>query len=158
MIDTYLEALIRSMEDKKEVLLKLTESTKKQKAAMEEENPDWIAFDKMLDEKGALIDRLAELDDGFNAAFERIKDELLADKDKYKPEIMKLKEQIAEVTELGTSLSALENRNKDLVERRINERRRDVKKSRYTASAAGKYYSAMNRLNFIDPQLMDKKK
>jgi hypothetical protein len=128
------------------------------KAAMEAETPDWPAFDKMLDEKGELIDKLNKLDDGFNAVFERIKQELLENKEMYKPEIEKLKEQIREVTDMSTSLQAAEEKNRDLVTRRINESRRQIKQNRTTARAAGRYYNAMNKLNFIDPQLMDSKK
>ena len=83
MIRQYLDALIRSMDEKKEVLEALSKSTEQQKAAMEAETPDWPAFDKMLDEKGELIDKLNKLDDGFNAVFERIKQELLENKEMY---------------------------------------------------------------------------
>ena len=158
MIRQYLDALIRSRDEKKEVLEALIKSTEQQKNAMEAETPDWPAFDKMLDEKGELIEKLNKLDDGFNAVFDRIKQELLDNKEMYKPEIEKLKEQIREVTDMSTSLQAAEEKNRDLVTRRINESRRQIKQNRTTAKAAGRYYNAMNKLNFIDPMLMDSKK
>ena len=40
------------MEQKKAVLMSIKESTAKQAKAMQAEDPDWKAFDAMLDEKG----------------------------------------------------------------------------------------------------------
>ena len=78
MTEQYLKKLIENMEQKTEVLQAIKESTNRQAEAMKAEDPDWKAFDKMLDEKGELIDKLNGLDDAFNAMFDRIKDDLLA--------------------------------------------------------------------------------
>ena len=146
------------MEQKKAVLVTIKESTAKQTKAMQAEDPDWKAFDAMLDEKGELIDKLTSLDDAFNAMFDRVKDDLLANKEKYKTEINRLQEQIREVTSLSTSIQAEEIRNRDLVNNRINESRQKIRQDRKTVNVTGKYYNAMNKINLIDPQLMDTKK
>lgn len=158
MTEQYLKNLIENMEQKKAVLMSIKESTAKQAKAMQTEDPDWKAFDAMLDEKGELIDKLNSLDDAFNAIFDRIKDDLLANKAKYKTEINRLQEQIREVTSLSTSIQADELRNRDLVTNRINESRQRIKQDRKTINVTGKYYNAMNKINLIDPQLMDTKK
>lgn len=158
MTEQYLKNLIENMEQKKAVLVSIKESTAKQAKAMQDEDPDWKVFDAMLDEKGELIDRLNSLDDAFNAIFDRIKDDLLANKAKYKTEINRLQEQIREVTSLSTSIQADELRNRDLVTNRINESRQKIKQDRKTINVTGKYYNAMNKINLIDPQLMDTKK
>ena len=158
MTEQYLKNLIENMEQKKAVLVSIKDSTARQAEAMQAEDPDWKAFDAMLDEKGELIDKLNSLDDAFNAIFDRIKDDLLANKAKYKTEINRLQEQIREVTSLSTSIQADELRNRDLVTNRINESRQRIKQDRKTINVTGKYYNAMNKINLIDPQLMDTKK
>lgn len=158
MTEQYLKKLIENTEQKKAVLIEIKESTARQAKAMQTENPDWKAFDAMLDEKGELIDRLNALDDAFNAMFDRIKDELLANKAKYKMEINRLQELIREVTSLSTSIQADELRNRDLVTSRINESRQKIRQDRKSVNVTGKYYNAMNKINLIDPQLMDTKK
>ena len=70
MTEQYLKNLIENMEQKKAVLVTIKESTAKQTKAMQAEDPDWKAFDVMLDEKGELVDKLNSLDDAFNAMFE----------------------------------------------------------------------------------------
>ncbi len=158
MTEQYLKNLIENMEQKKDVLQEIKKSTDHQAEAMKAAEPDWKAFDKMLDEKGELIDKLNGLDDAFNAMFDRIKDDLLANKAKYKTEINRLQEQIREVTSLSTSIQAEELKNRDLVTNRINESRQKIKQDRRSVAVSGKYYNAMNKINFIDPQLMDTKK
>ncbi|MCR5598118.1 MAG: hypothetical protein K6G19_08085 [Lachnospiraceae bacterium] len=158
MTEQYLKKLIENTEQKKAVLIEIKESTARQAKAMQTENPDWKAFDAMLDEKGELIDRLNAFDDAFNAMFDRIKDELLANKAKYKMEINRLQELIREVTSLSTSIQADELRNRDLVTSRINESRQKIRQDRKSVNVTGKYYNAMNKINLIDPQLMDTKK
>ena len=158
MTEQYLKNLIENMEQKKDVLQEIKKSTDRQAEAMKAAEPDWKAFDKMLDEKGELIDKLNGLDDAFNAMFDRIKDDLLANKAKYKSEINRLQEQIREVTSLSTSIQAEELKNRDLVTNRINESRQKIRQDRRSVAVSGKYYNAMNKINFIDPQLMDTKK
>ena len=62
------------------------------------------------------------------------------------------------MTSPSTSIQADELRNRDLVTNRINESRQKIKQDRKTINVTGKYYNAMNKINLIDPQLMDTKK
>ena len=158
MIEGYLRALITSMEAKKECLDKLREKTDAQTAILNAEKMDWDAFDALVDEKDVLIDELDKLDDGFQTVFERIKDELQTDKDKYKSSIAKLQEQIKHVTEQSTSLMAVEHRNHELASAKFASEKKKIRQSKTTSKVAANYYANMNQINYIDPQLMDKKK
>jgi len=158
MPEQYLKTLIQSMEQKKAVLKAILDGTDKQRQALEAEDPDWEEFDKMLDEKGRLIEELTGLDDGFNAVFDRIKDELISNKDKYKTEIATLQDQIRYVTEQSNAIQAAESRNSSLVKLKLGESRKKIRQTRVSVQAASRYYTAMNRINLVDPQLMDKKK
>ena len=74
-----------------------------------------------------------------------------------KTEIGFMQASIATLTESSAKLEALEQRNKKLVESRIAESRQSIKQSKIGSQAAMQYYQKMNRINTVDPQLMDKK-
>ena len=158
MLNEYLHALITSMDAKAECLRKLQDKTDAQTGILNAADMDWDAFDALVDEKDALIDELDRLDDGFQAVFERIKDELLAKKAEHKEAIAKLQGQIRTVTEQSTSLMAAEHRNHELASAKFAAAKRNIRQSRNTSKAAANYYANMNQINYIDPQLMDKKK
>ena len=158
MIEEYLKAMITGMDAKAECLDKLQEKTDIQTELLKADNMDWDAFDALVDEKDALIDELDKLDDGFQSVFERIKDEFIEHKADYKSSVAKLQEQIRRVTAQSTSLMATEQRNKELAEKQFTNARKGIKQSRTTSKVAANYYANMNQINYIDPQLMDKKK
>ncbi len=157
-MEQYLDAMIQSMDEKTACLEKLLRMTTEQKEALGAEKADWDTFDRLIDEKGDLIDRLEVLDDGFQAVFDKIRDELEGKKTLYRERIVKLQEQIRKVTDLSNALMAEEQRNKTLMENRATLERKQLRQTKANAKAASNYYNSMNRINYIDPQLMDKKK
>ncbi len=158
MIKEYLNALIESMNAKAECLQKLKSKTDTQTELLNADAMDWDSFDKLVDEKDALIDELDKLDDGFQSVFERIKDELQANKEKYKSSIAKLQEQIKRVTEQSTGLMAAEHRNHEMASGKFAAEKKKIRQTKTTSKVAANYYANMNQINYIDPQLMDKKK
>lgn len=158
MLEQYLKALQTGMDEKAEVLNSLQEKTDAQTQILKADPMDWDAFDALVDEKDVLIDRLDQLDDGFNATFEKIRDELKAKQALYGSQIGKLQEQIRAVTAQSTTLQASEQRNHELAVQRFAAERKNIRQQRTSSRAAANYYANMNRINYIDPQLMDKKK
>lgn len=158
MIKEYLKAMITGMDAKTECLNKLQQKTDAQTELLKADAMDWDAFDALVDEKDALIDELDKLDDGFQSVFERIRDELQAHKSEYRDVIARLQEQIKKVTAQSTSLMASEQRNRELAEKHFTSAKKGIRQSRTTSRVAANYYANMNQLNYIDPQLMDKKK
>ena len=158
MLKEYLKAMITGMEAKAECLDKLQQKTDAQTELLKAEKMDWDAFDALVDEKDLLIDELDKLDDGFQTVFDRIKDEVQAHKAEYKSEIARLQEQIKQVTAQSTSLMASEQRNKEFAERHFASAKKGIRQSKTTSRVAANYYANMNQINYIDPQLMDKKK
>lgn len=157
-MEQYLDAMIQSMDEKENCLTKLLQMTLQQKAAIEEEKADWDTFDRLIDEKSDLIDRLEVLDDGFQVVFDKIRDELEGRKAQYRDRIARLQEQIRKVTDLSNALMAEEQRNKTLMENKALAEKKQLRQSKANAKVASNYYNSMNRINYIDPQLMDKKK
>ncbi len=157
-MERYLDAMIQSMNEKSDCLKQLLEMTAQQEQAISGENIDWDTFDRLIDEKETVIDRLGQLDDGFQAVFDKIRDELEDRKAQYKDRIAKLQEQIRQVTDQSNALITAEHRNKTLMETQATQERKRIRQTKANAKVATNYYNSMNRINFIDPQLMDKKK
>lgn len=132
-------------------------ASEKQREIVSADNIDWEAFDRSIDAKGLLIENLGKLDDGFQNVFDRVKEELADNKDKYKDEIVAMQDLIRKVTELGTQVETLELRNKALIEKRFAEEHKQIKQSKIGSKVAMEYYQKMNKLNVVDPQLMDRK-
>lgn len=158
MIEEYLQALRTGLDEKSDVLRRLQEKTDGQTELLKAEKTDWDAFDLLIDDKDALIDELDRLDDGFNAAFDKIKDELKSRQTEYRAQIAELQNRIQTVTAQSTSLQASEQRNHELAVQKFATERRGIRQQKTSNRVAANYYANMNKINFIDPQLMDKKK
>lgn len=153
----YIQMMLESLQKKEKVLIALLDKSGKQKETLSAQTVDWDAFDALTEEKGVLIDELLQLDEGFESLFERVKEPLTQRKELYKTEIGFMQSVIRSLTEKSAELESLEQRNKKLVETRMAESRQTIKQSKLGSQAAMQYYQRMNRINTVDPQLMDKK-
>lgn len=153
----YIRMMLESLQKKEAVVESLLSGSEKQKEVLSAKEVDWDAFDALTIEKGKLIDELLQLDEGFESLFERVKGPLTQNKDMYKTEIGFMQATIRTLTDKSAELETLEQRNKKLVETRMAESRQVIKQSKMGSQAAMQYYQRMNRINTVDPQLMDKK-
>ena len=157
-MEQYLNSLIEGLKAKENMLDELTKLTEKQQAIVSEDKIDWDAFDSIVDEKSNIIEKLNQNDEGFTAVFDRIKDDLKSRMGKYSSYINQIKSGIANVTNKSTSLMALEQRTKTKVENAFKRQKKEYNNSKTSSRVATNYYNAMNKMNFVDPQLMDSKK
>lgn len=157
-IENYLQVLEESMHKKLDVLLRIEALSAKQEVLLKELPVDGEAFDESIDEKGILIDKLTKLDEGFEALYAHIKEQLSVGKEKYKEQIVRLQKLIAEVTEKSMSIQAQEARNKALAEKFFADSRKELQKGRRSSKAAFDYYRSMSQSQVVTPQFMDKKK
>lgn len=155
-MDNYLNVLKDSLTKKERILTALIEKSEKQADIVKAEEIDWDGFTKIVDEKGELIDEIMKLDDGFEALYERIKEGLEESKEQYKEIIIEIKALIKSVTDKSANLQAIEYRNKTIIETAFANTRKEIKQSKLGQKAAADYYNKMNKINTIDPQLMDK--
>jgi len=158
MTEKYLQSLIDGLNQKITILDKLTEFTEEQQRIVGEVSIDWDAFDKTIDDKDELIQKLNVIDEGFQTVYDRVKEDVVSNKDKYKEYILILKQQVQLVTEKSTSLMALEQRTKAKVSSGFGTQRQQIRTNKESSKVASSYYNTMNRMNYIDPQLMDWKK
>lgn len=158
MTENYLQIMIESLEKKLEVLDKIHEVNKRQFEASTKRPFDVEAYDAVMDEKGELIDEINRLDDGFTSTYELVRDEVQSNPEKYKSKVLQMQELVREAVDKGVSIEAQEKRNKASMEAALSTKRREIRERKVSANAATKYYSAVSRLNNVDPQLMDSKK
>ena len=158
MVEKYLQSLIDGLKQKNELMDKLIALSEEQQRIVGGNEVDWDTFDKTIDEKDVLIQKLGALDEGFQAVFDRIKADVDSNRAKYKDYIRELQGLIKIVTEKSTSLMALEQRTKARVTNGFGTQRQKLRQNKESSKVASSYYNNMNRMNYIDPQLMDTKK
>lgn len=158
MISNYLTILAESLQKKAAVLDKMEAENKLQEQMLKEETFSYDEFDAAVDRKGKLIEELTALDDGFDTLYQKIREELLHNKDAYKEQITELKKLVTLVTEKSVRLQAQEARNKQLVERTFSREKKELRFGRKNSGAAYSYYKNMSKGNVVMPQFMDKKK
>ncbi|MDE6744345.1 MAG: hypothetical protein K2J95_10750 [Lachnospiraceae bacterium] len=157
MLKQYLTMLDQSLDQKKQMLDQMIEMTATQKASLDKDPVDWTGFDGLVEKKAEMIERLDRMDDGFESVYERIREELLKDKDQHKDFVISIQKKIQAVSDASAALMAAERRNKELVETKMSEERKKLQQNKTTSKVASNYYRNMNKVNLIDPQLMDKK-
>lgn len=158
MTENYLQIMTESLEKKLEILDQVYEINKRQLESSMKRPFDAEAYDAIMDEKGKLIDELNHLDDGFTSTYELVREAVQNDPDRYREKILQMQELVREAVDKGVSIEAQEQRNKASMEAALTSKRQELKVRRVTANAATKYYSAVSKLNNVDPQLMDRKK
>jgi hypothetical protein len=154
-MESYVDVLLKSLENKIEILKKIKEKNKKQAEILKTKPFAAEEFDRNTSEKGNLISELSKLDDGFDVVYSRVREELANNKDKYRNEILKMQALISEITDRSVSIQAEERRNKTLVESVFADERKASKQSKKTSKVSLDYYKNMSRTNYVDPQFMD---
>lgn len=158
MTENYLQIMAESLEKKLEVLDQIYEVNRRQFEISSVKPFDVEAYDAVVDEKSNLIDELNRLDDGFTSTYELVRAEVQKEPEKYRQQVMKMQELVRAAVDKSVSIEAQEKRNKASMEVALSSKRKEIKERRISASAATKYYSAVSKINNVDPQLMDRKK
>ena len=152
----YLEALIQGLKKKKEVLDKIIEKNLEQKELLMTEEPGLDEWEVLIQKKAECIEELNHLDTGFQEVYNRVKDELSVNREKYREEILKMQELIADITDRSVQIQAQEIRNKDLAQTQFARMKRKTKTLRQNQRVANAYKQTMKRTNVVDPQFLDK--
>ncbi len=152
---------LRVMQDvlvrKKKVLTDIYAATKEQEDALRTEEIDEKTFNAAIEKKSALIEQLNEMDDGFDKLYDRIASEIKEKGAEHADTVRRLQALIQELTDLGVSVSALEKKNKDTLDKKANEIRAGKKSFKVSRQTADKYYKSMNGLNAVTPVFLDEK-
>lgn len=156
MTNSYISALRDSLKKKIDVLNRIHNKDEEQLEIANKQPFDYDAFDKNSEEKGVLIYQLNKLDEGFELVYEKVKEELNANKASYKDEIKEMQALITEITELSTKIQAEEARNKAAMEATFKKEKARFKTERSKVKAVKSYSQTMRSGPYLG--LMDTKK
>lgn len=154
----YMGILIQSLRKKEQILDQIVQLNIQQREELDDPNLDPDDFDQTMEKKAALIDQMEQLDEGFDQVYQRVREELADHKEQHRDVIAQMQELIKRLTDKSASIQAQEMRNKDLMTRKFQDVRRQVKEIRSSQKVVNQYYKNMMKSNYIDPQFLDNKK
>ncbi len=152
------QILVESLEKKSRILDEIIKENEAQEILFKQDQLDMEALDASADRMGELAEKLELLDEGFEAVYDRIRQELIDNKSAYRQEIRRMQELIAVITEKVVGINAARMRNKTQAEKQFKKSRQQIGRASSKMKASQNYYNNMNRLNFVDPQFYDSKK
>lgn len=156
--ETYIQLLIDSLGKKQEVLNELMQITTRQQTIIDSEGFEEDEFLKTITLKEDQINKLDELDRGFEMVYDRVREELNDNRKEYMSQITSLKELVTSVTELSVKLQALESRNRPKLEALLANKRKSIKNSRLSNETVTNYYKNMTSKPESQSYFYDKKK
>ncbi|PWT26147.1 hypothetical protein [Butyrivibrio fibrisolvens] len=117
MTETYLDMMETSLIKKIEVMKQIEAQNIRQKEALVmEDGFDEETFDDAVRIKSGLIDRLTELNEGFAGLYDKVKDDITADKSRYRIQIEHMQDLIRAVTDISNTIEIQETRNKEIAD------------------------------------------
>lgn len=158
-IAVYVSVLHDSLRDKCKVLQEILKLTKEQQELLCREEMDFDAFDALMQDKEVLIQRMQELDRGFQNLFDIIGDALKEDSGRYKAQILEMQNDIREITDCSVKIQALEQKNKEKFTASVAKKRREIRDFKVSNKTAVSYYQNMaNQHHEWQSYFVDKKK
>jgi predicted outer membrane protein len=158
MSSAYINMLIESQEKKLELLDRVIELDKEQETIVTGDKPDMEALNANLTAKGALVDELNKLDEGFDSVYAKVREELINNKEAHKSEIGRLQELIRQIMDKTADIEAMEARSKINVETFLKRRKKELREGRNSIQAASVYSTNMRRAYDTSPFFVDNKK
>ena len=155
----YLNVLIDTLRKKEELLVDLIELTKEQESILAESLFSLDSFDSVMNHKDEIINQLNQVENGFEAIYQRVEKKLPAKKDQIKTEILEIQKLIRSVTDKSMVIQALESKNKEKLIMQLAGRRQEIRSIKATNHAADRYYQNMaNQHQEGQSYFLDKKK
>ena len=130
-----------------------------------EQQNEIISSDTFMEEEFLLtislkeeqLEKLTQLDDGFEKLYESVKEELAQSKALYKAEILTLQELVSKITDYSVKLQVLEKRNKAKLDTLFARKRQEIRSSRMSSQTAANYYKTMVKQQEAQSFFYDKK-
>ncbi|HBZ64783.1 MAG TPA: hypothetical protein DEO89_09435 [Lachnospiraceae bacterium] len=141
--EVYVNMMVDTLERKKAILQQILHQTKEQETLLKDEEMDVDAFQRILDLKGEEIEKLNQLDEGFDTLFHHVEKEINENRMAYKSRIRKMQKLINEVSEMGIRIQALEHQNSGHFKIYLANQKQVVKKFHTNNRTAANYYQNM---------------
>lgn len=152
------QILVQSLEKKNQVLDQIIEQNVLQEQMLKQESFDMDAFEKTIDDQNRMLQELDKLDEGFETLYDRVRENLISNKDSYRNEITHMKELIQQITDKIVTVNAGNLRNQRMAEQQFKKEKNAIRQGVSKSKAAMNYYNNMNKLNSVAPQFYDSKK
>ena len=160
MADTvlYIDIMKNSLIRKKGYLSEILKLTIHQGTLADGEDFDDAAFEQIVEKKDVLIENINEIDKGFTSVYDRVRGELLDNKDSYKDVLAEIQGLIRECVDIGMKIEAEEERNRHGLEQVFSTKFKGIRQLKQSKSVASKYYKSMANGMVNDSMLYDTKK
>ncbi len=139
----YVNMMVDVLKRKERILTDLLEKTREQEELLKQEEMDQERFHEILDEKGELIEELNEIDEGFDALFQKVEQEIRTRREQYRDHIAEMQKRIGVVSELGIQIQALESQNSEHLKVYLAAQRKRIREFHVNQKTASNYYQNM---------------
>lgn len=158
----YIAIMIESLQKKETLLDTLLVKNEAQASCIQGkkyEEIKWDAFNVLMAEKQTAIDRLNELDDGFESLYAHVREELQGSKELYAEEIRLMQTLITRITDKGVAIRTGEEKNRQCIEQIMNHTKKEIMHARKSVKAASDYYKSMSKsAEAPEARFLDQKK
>ena len=154
----YVGIMRDSLKRKKAYLDEIADITSKQGEIAAADKFDDEAFGETVERKETLINNINEIDKGFTSVYDRIRGNLLEEKETYKAELKNIQALINSCMDKGSEIEVLEERNRQKLEGIFASERKNLRQVKNSRSIANKYYKTMSNGIVNDAMLYDRKK
>lgn len=153
----YIYILIDSLKKKIQLLDYILVENKNQQMSVGEGKMDEELFESAMRKKDDYINQINEIDQGFETVYNHVRLEFTDNKEKYKDEVIELKELISVITQKSMEVQLSEKRNEQLITKKFSEIKREIHQSKNANKIVSDYYKNMSKTNINEPQYMDQK-
>lgn len=158
-IGVYVTALQTALQDKRRIMQEILQLTQEQEQILGKKEMDADDFERLLQEKEKWLDRIQELDKGFQNLFDKIGSSLKEKKQLYKKQILLMQDDIRAITDCGVQIEALEKKNRDSFTVFASGKRKEIRNFRMKTKSVASYHRNMtNQHQEWNTYFMDKKK
>ena len=159
MNENYVDIMLQSLKKKLTVLNHIIELNRQQKILLDDPNLPPESLEQNLSDKDQMIRKLNELDEGFEELYNRVKDELQAQRAQYVSQISQMQDLIKEITEKSAMIQTQELRNKEKAMQKFSGIREQVKGVRNSQKVVKQYYQNMMKQNsYTGASVVDNRK
>lgn len=155
---TYIRMLLDVLVKKEMYLGKLLDLTMDQEDLLKQSTFDEIAFFQLVEQKDEILNKISEIDQGFQSIYNRVAEVLQENKEQYKEQILQMQSLIAKVTDHGIKITSLEQKNKVLLQQRLQEKKQGIRQFKVGKKTADKYYKNMIKMQTGASYFFDKEK
>lgn len=154
----YIDIMLDGLRKKAELLKCIMDSNSRLEKVIDHPEMNLEQFKALMEEKDQYVTQINQLDEGFQSVFEKVQEELHANKSLYSQQIQEMQQLIRTITDRAVQIQETEDKNRMVIEGQFARMRKNVRQVKKGVSVAQNYYKTMSNINVIDSQFLDKKK